>query len=404
MTFTRSSFLVALAALLSFAKSDPNAICYSYGVDFVDEGQYFIDSRLTEKFSSVSYFKGCNQDIADVLLVEPEGVSSQEYLCDQIPTYPENELKTSNCPIQKNQMKSGHWLLLVIGNNGDGGQPFAWQRDLYLTVGTQVTSTVTPTVTFSITSTPIQTQTTTTTFTNVITTGPLSTVTLPSGTAKETKTVTPPATTTTSTKIMTKTLISHTKVFSITTRTVTATCTTPGLPGHPDKPCRYSPTKLHPAAMVTPTKIPKMHRFMRKADRAVDIDWARARIEAAKGRRAEMARGAAPLQRRAPDAPILTVTGSIPVNTTTTIFAPVTTTTETVLLSATTTLTLPPATVLVGLFTSTVTLPTPTKTQLKLSSTTITKVTTFGATFTRYTTVTPTSTVSACKKAGGHFW
>jgi hypothetical protein len=404
MSLSRSFLPTAFAALLSSVKADSD-VCYSYGVDFVDEGHYFINSQLSEKFSSVSYFKGCNQDIADVLLVEPEGVNSQEYLCDQIPTYPDQDLKTSTCPIEKDQMISGHWLLLVLGNNGDGGQPFAWQRDLYLTVGTPVTTTLTPTVTFSMTSTPINTEVTTTTFTNVITTGPLSTVTLPSGTAKKTKTVTPPPTTTTSTKVMTKTSLSLTKVFGITTQTVTATCTTPGLPGHPDKPCKYSPTLLHPAALVTPTTIPKMHRFMRKADRAVDIEWARARIEAAKQRRSEKAReAAAPLERRAPDAPIITVTGDVPVNTTTTILAPATTTTETILQSATVTSTLPPATVFSGLFTNTVTLPTPTKTQLKLSFATTTKVITFGGTFTKKTTVTPTTSVSACKNAGGHWW
>ncbi|KAH7095806.1 hypothetical protein FB567DRAFT_587105 [Paraphoma chrysanthemicola] len=405
MSLARSVPLAAFAALFSLVRSDSNSICYSYGVDFVDEGNYFINSQLTEKFSSVSYFKGCNQDIADVLLVEPEGVNAQEYLCDQIPTYPENDLKTSTCPVQKNQMISGHWLLLVLGNNGDDGQPFAWQRDLYLTVGTPVTTTFTPTITFSLSSTPIETQTTTSTSLSIITTGPLSTVTLPSGTAKNTKTIYPPAVTTTSTKVMTRTSLSLTKVFSVTTKTATATCTTPGRPGQPDKPCRYSPTKLHPAALVTPTIIPKLNRFVRRADRAVDIEWARARVEAAKQKRAEKARRAAsPLERRAPDAPTLTVTGDVPVNTTTTILAPASTTYETVLLSATTTSTLPPATLVSGLYTNTVTAPIPTKTKVSLSFTSTTKVITFGATFTKYTTVTPTTSVSACKKAGGHFW
>lgn len=405
MTYTRSLPFTALAALLSVVKAQTPGVCYSYGVDYVDEGHYFINSELTEKFSSVSYFQGCNQDNADIVLVEPEGVNSREYICDQVPTYPDNDNKLSTCPIQKNQMYTGHWLLLVLGDNGAGGKPFAWMRDLYLTVGTPVTSTLTPTVTFSITSTPVQTQTETTTSTNVITTGPLSTVTVPSGTAKDKKTLTPSATTTTSTKIMTKTSISLTKFFTVTTQTVTATCTTPGKPGTPDKPCTYSPTGLHPAALVTPTTLPKLHRFMRKSDRAVDIEWARARVAAAKQRRADMAQEAkGEIVKRAPDAPTITVTGDVPVNTTTTILAPASTTTETVLQSATVTTTLPAATVYSGLYTSTVTLPTPTKTQLQLSFATTTKVITFGATFTKHTTVTPTTSVSACKKAGGHFW
>ena len=72
--------------------------------------------------------------------------------------------------------------------------------DLYLTVGTQVTSIFTPTVTISVVETPIITQTTTTTSTDVETVGPFSTVTVPSGTAKKIKTIRPQAVTTTSTK------------------------------------------------------------------------------------------------------------------------------------------------------------------------------------------------------------
>ncbi|OAL50290.1 hypothetical protein IQ07DRAFT_423235 [Pyrenochaeta sp. DS3sAY3a] len=399
MKSSRSFLLVALAASISLVNSDPNSICYAYGVDYVDESSYFINSLSAEQFMSVSYFQGCNPGLADVLFVDPD---DDEYLCSQLQTTPENEFKMSTCPIRKDQMISGHWLLLVLGNNGDG-QPFAWQRDLYLTVAPQITTTITPTVTFSVSTTPTVTQTTTTTSVDIITTGPLSTVTLPSGTAKRTKTVTPPPTTTTSTKTMTKTSLSLTKIFAVTTKTVTATCTTPGRPGRPDKPCRYSPTLLHPAALVTPTTIPKMHRFMRKSDREVDFEWARARIEAAKARRAEKAEANAQLERRAPDAPVSTVTFEIPVNTTTTIVAPAVTTTESILLTTTTTSTLPPATVLSGLITQTITLPTPTKTKVKFASATTTKTITFGATFTKTKTVTPTSSVTACKKQGGHF-
>lgn len=86
MTFTRSFTATAVAALLSLVNGQAPGICYSYGVDYMDEGHYFINSQLTERWSSVSYFEGCNEDNAEVLLVEPEGVNSQEYICDQIPT------------------------------------------------------------------------------------------------------------------------------------------------------------------------------------------------------------------------------------------------------------------------------------------------------------------------------
>ena len=40
----------------------------------------------------------------------------------------------TTCPIEKDQMTSGEWSILVIGNNADGN-PFAYERDFSLTVG-----------------------------------------------------------------------------------------------------------------------------------------------------------------------------------------------------------------------------------------------------------------------------
>jgi hypothetical protein len=40
----------------------------------------------------------------------------------------------TTCPIEKDQMVSGEWSILVIGNNADGN-PFAYERDFSLTVG-----------------------------------------------------------------------------------------------------------------------------------------------------------------------------------------------------------------------------------------------------------------------------
>jgi hypothetical protein len=40
----------------------------------------------------------------------------------------------TTCPIEKDQMVSGEWSILVIGNNADGN-PFAYERDFNLTVG-----------------------------------------------------------------------------------------------------------------------------------------------------------------------------------------------------------------------------------------------------------------------------
>lgn len=123
MRSSRFQSVSALAALLSLVVADPNSICFSYGVDFVDEGSYFINSLSSDPFTCVSTFEGCNQDVADVLLVDPSG---DEYLCSQVPT--ENgPPQLSTCPILKNQMTSGDHIILILGNNDDGN-PFAWQR------------------------------------------------------------------------------------------------------------------------------------------------------------------------------------------------------------------------------------------------------------------------------------
>ncbi|PSN72804.1 hypothetical protein BS50DRAFT_568407 [Corynespora cassiicola Philippines] len=397
MVSRRLLSLSALATLLSSVVSDPNSVCLSFGVDFVDEGHYFINSQSTEPFTCVSKFQGCNEDVADVLLVEPSG---DEFLCTQIGTTPDGDPKLSTCPILKNQMVSGEYMILVLGNNDDGN-PFAWQRDITLDVGLQATATVTPTVTYYVTTTPVTTLTSTSTEVSTSTVGPTTTVTIPSATAKTTKTITPSAVTTTSTKTFTRTKLTFTNQLSITTKTVTATCTVPT--SKSDKPCTYSPTLIHPAALVSPTGSPMLHRFMRKADRAVDIEYARRRIEAAKLRRDQKAQEAAePVEKRAPDAPTVTVTAETPVNATVTQTAPAITTTEGAMTTTTTTTTMPPSTVYSGIFTSTVTLPTPTKTKVTFAYTSTTSTITIRATFTRTTTITPSASLTACKSLGGH--
>jgi hypothetical protein len=124
MYTSRFASLSALAALLTLALTDPNSVCFSYGVDFVDEGNYFINTNSNDPFTCVSTFQGCNEDVADVLLVDPSG---DEYLCSQVGTTPANTPKLSTCPILKNQIVSGDYIIIIIGNNDDGF-PFAWQR------------------------------------------------------------------------------------------------------------------------------------------------------------------------------------------------------------------------------------------------------------------------------------
>ncbi|KAL1599806.1 hypothetical protein SLS60_007611 [Paraconiothyrium brasiliense] len=275
--------------------------------------------------------------------------------------------------------------------------------NIYLTVGIQATTTYTPTVTFSITSAPVVTMMTTSTLGLTSTIKNTNIVTLPSATAKKTQFITPPAVFTTSTKTITRTHRAWTKRLSITTETSTATCVTPAPWLHKqDKPCWYSPTLVHPAALETPTGSPN-HRNMRKSDRAVSVAYARARIEAAKARRGQKAKGFQ-FDKRAPDLPTITVNATIPVNATITITGNPVTTTETTAVSTTATITLPPLTVYSGRYTPVTTLPTPTKTRLSFVRTTTTKIKTISATYTKTIVVTPSASLKACRAQGGRYW
>lgn len=277
-----------------------------------------------------------------------------------------------------------------------------WTQDIYLEVGPQITTTSTPTVTFTITSTPVVTSLVTSTLSVTSTIDSNITVTQPSRTARKTWSVVPPAVFTTSTKTITRTRQVWSQKLVIETTTSTATCTTPVPWSHkPDKPCNYSPTKVHPIALETQTPS-NSYRVLRKSDRAVPVAYARARIEAAKARRA---RGAdiARIDKRAADLPTITIVATMPVNATVTVTAYPVTTTESTAVSTTATITLPPVTVFSGIYTAVTTLPTPTKTRIMFVHKTIRTTKTFGATFTKTVVVTPSASLEACQENGGRF-
>lgn len=124
MYSTRFFVLSASAVFLSLAVANTNSTCNTFGIDFVDGNTYFINTLSSDDFTCVSQFEGCNSDVADVLLVDPTG---EEYLCSEIPTTPDDTSQMSTCPIEKSQMISGLWRILVLGNNGDGN-PLAAER------------------------------------------------------------------------------------------------------------------------------------------------------------------------------------------------------------------------------------------------------------------------------------
>lgn len=395
---TRFSALASAIVFALTASADPNSVCNSFGIDFQDEGHYFINQASNESFTAVSQFEGCNTgDPADVALVDPSG---DELYCSDVATTPNDVSMVSTCPIQKNQMVSGHWILLIFGNNGDG-QPFAYQRDLYLDVGTQATATITPTVTWNVTTSPTVFINSTSTIFVTKTINATTTVIAPASTDYIIKTVTPKAVIETDTTTLTRTTKSYTKIQEIVTATITASCDIPSKPQWGDKSCVYIPTKISlPPWFPTP----KPHLRGARRDRPADIEYVRRRIQNAKEKAAKKARDRQRIQERAPDAPTITITATDALNTTITYTASATTTTELEIETKNITTTLAPSTVYSGVFTNrtSITLAPVTKTRLTKTYVTSTITKTLETTWTLTETVKPTD-FKSCFNNGGHF-
>jgi hypothetical protein len=124
--------------------------CNTYGLDFQDGGNYFINTNSNDSFTFVSSFVGCQNDTASVMLINQN--TGDQYDCGSVPTVPDNAPEIATCPVLKDQIASGDFLIIAVGNNGNG-TPFAYQREFNISAGPQQTTTYyyTPTVT----STPI---------------------------------------------------------------------------------------------------------------------------------------------------------------------------------------------------------------------------------------------------------
>jgi hypothetical protein len=173
---TRSSLLLPLAwsvSLLSGVKAD----CESYGIDFVNNGNVsqtsdchtadytdLMFSTLSTRLPTLLLPRsqnslvsnsgsrrleytlttntGCADDVAAIELVNWD--NGDEYECSSIPLLPDGTPETSTCDIEKDQMVSGVWGLILVSNNGDDpdSPPFANQRTFTLDVGPQATATV----------------------------------------------------------------------------------------------------------------------------------------------------------------------------------------------------------------------------------------------------------------------
>jgi hypothetical protein len=148
MSPSRLSALLAAALLSSRSLADT---CVSYGIDFQPNGNYFQNVSSTAPFTFASLFENCQNDVANNILVDPNG---DEYQCSDTPLQPNDVAQLSTCPMDKNQLWSGDWSVLIISNNGDA-DPIAYERDFYLTVGVPATAVYTPTVLVTSTTTPL---------------------------------------------------------------------------------------------------------------------------------------------------------------------------------------------------------------------------------------------------------
>lgn len=384
----------SLAGLAVMASLAPSIIadCQSFGVDFQDGGSYFQNSLSKDNFTFVSQFEGCQNDQTLNLLVNPNGTQVQ---CSNTDLQPDDTNELSTCPLEKDQLASGEWSVLIISNNAQA-DPFAYQRDFYLSVGPQKTTTYTPTVTLSYTSTPVFIVTSTTTDTSLVTLAP-STVTKPSTVLENTRTITPAAVTTITIVPFTRTYTSYSMIAVNATRTVTPGCKLPTKPPQADRICTVRPTinGITAAAMATASAKNKFRRV--RDNRVVFVD----KISFLEERRARLAD-------RAPDAPTLTVmaTDTCEFITSSTAISTAATCTLTVYNSVTVGATVTPNPIIVvsGVSTAPVvtdTAPTPTitKTHYNVATTWIVKSISYTVTINSNTT--SSAAVGACKREGG---
>jgi hypothetical protein len=137
----RPTSLIALALATvvgSAVAQDQTEQCVSFGIDFQDGGSYFQNKSSSDDFTFVSTFEGCQNDVANNILVDPSG---DQYLCSDTPLQPKDTYQMSTCPLEKDELWSGAWSVIIISNNGDA-EPIAYQRDFSLEVAVPAVTTV----------------------------------------------------------------------------------------------------------------------------------------------------------------------------------------------------------------------------------------------------------------------
>jgi len=243
---------------------------------------------------------GCQADVANNILVDSNG---DEYQCTDTNLTPDDVNQLSTCPLDKDQMYSGDWSVVIISNNGNG-DPIAYERDFYLTVGLPVTSTFTPTVTLSSTLTPIVN--TTTTVADVMTAVVNATVTDAAHTKHPTTTVTPQKVVVQTTQTLATIYeVAYTVVPVVNVHTYTASCHVPKRQQHPDPKCTITPTLVSAAALSTSSANKKHKKVRGGSRRIIDREVSLDREQRIAERKARLGAG---LEKRSPDNATVTVT------------------------------------------------------------------------------------------------
>jgi len=406
---------LASSALAQGASCPAAGTCQSYGIDFASGGTYFQNSLSTDPFTAIQEFAGCQNDTSNNILIDPSGNS---YQCTDTPLLPNDTPGTLSCPIDKDQLSSGDYSLIVISNNGNC-DPIAYERDFCLTVGPQQTTTVTPTLIVNTAITPIVNATVTSTST-ITSTAKTSTTTVPAINIDPTITIYPLAKYTTVTHaVLTLTStkdVPH--IVATSTAQATASCSLPTPRDVKDPVCTTVPsnipsdlqniiknvlgllkrdTKPQPTARSGSTEFKRAIIEGRAADPEAKAEWLLQRHNRLAAQK---------LNKRSPDEPTVTVTD--------TSAAPITVTSTTATAAA--------STVYVSVVQTSTTVTTPIKTvsegiQIAISTTTASQSTitdtvqvhgtvvyvtqTTDATLTITSTTTPSAVAASCSSSGG---
>lgn len=353
------SFKVAGAtfALLSFVPS-VFGDCESFGIDFTSGGTFFQNQNSSDPFTALQEFSGCQDDTAHNVFVDPNGDQSE---CSETKMQPDDTPQLITCEDwPKERLYDGDWSILIISNNGEDGEPIAYQRDFSLTVGTQQTTTVTPTVTVRNEETPVVNVTRS--ITDVITeTATASTITSGQGT----HTITPKPTTVTSTRGLI-TLTQRTQTWEVipSTKTVAASCSVQKTRHVKDPIATIIPTVLGPLNHIVEDVVKLNKGLLGGILGKVFKPFGRSKTTAGFHFKREILEGRVPseelkkafvaerrevlkrdaLEKRAPDARTKTVTYDTAVTSTISDIKPATTQTITTTVESTTTSTPPPVT------------------------------------------------------------